>query len=69
MLAIVGATALADAFAKHPGDLEAAFEEYNESLRPFVEELQAGAVSFGLELLVPRSEEALQARNARLRVG
>ncbi len=63
-LAIVGATALADAFTKHPGDLEAAFQEYDESLRPFVENVRARAVNFGLAMFVPRSEEAIQKRNA-----
>jgi 2-polyprenyl-6-methoxyphenol hydroxylase-like FAD-dependent oxidoreductase len=65
-LAIVGATALADAFRNHPGDFEAAFQEYNDNLRPFVEQVQAQAVKFGLDMFVPRSEEALQIRNARL---
>ena len=64
-LAIIGATALADAFTKHPKDLEAAFQEYNDSLRPFVEDVQAKAVNFGLEMFVPRSEEAIQKRNAQ----
>jgi 2-polyprenyl-6-methoxyphenol hydroxylase-like FAD-dependent oxidoreductase len=68
-LAIVGATALADAFQKNPGDFEKAFQEYNESLRPFVEGVQAQAVSFGLEMFVPRSEEALQRRNANFSIG
>ena len=68
-LAIVGATALADAFQKHPGNFEMAFQEYNESLRPFVEEVQARAIEFGLETFVPRSEEALQRRNARFNMG
>jgi 2-polyprenyl-6-methoxyphenol hydroxylase-like FAD-dependent oxidoreductase len=65
-LAIIGATALADAFTKHAGDIEAAFQEYNDSLRPFVEDVQAQAVNFGLEMFVPRSEEAIQRRNAQL---
>jgi 2-polyprenyl-6-methoxyphenol hydroxylase-like FAD-dependent oxidoreductase len=65
-LAIIGATALADAFAKHPADLDAAFQAYNDSLRPFVENVQAQAVKFGLEMFVPASEEALQKRNAQL---
>jgi 2-polyprenyl-6-methoxyphenol hydroxylase-like FAD-dependent oxidoreductase len=65
-LAIVGATALADAFYKHHGNVETAFQEYNDSLRPFVEDVQAQAVNFGLEMFVPRSEEALQRRNAHL---
>ncbi|MGF7182142.1 FAD-dependent monooxygenase [Tunturiibacter psychrotolerans] len=68
-LAIVGATALADAFQKHPGSFEAAFRAYNDSLRPFVEDVQAQAVNFGLEMFVPRSEDALQRRNAHFSVG
>ena len=68
-LAIVGATALVDAFQKHPGSFEAAFREYNDSLRPFVEDVQAQAVNFGLEMFVPRSEDALQRRNAHFSVG
>jgi len=67
-LAIVGAPALADAFQKHPESFEAAFREYNDSLRPFVEDVQAQAVNFGLEMFVPRSEEALQRRNAHFSV-
>jgi 2-polyprenyl-6-methoxyphenol hydroxylase-like FAD-dependent oxidoreductase len=65
-LAIIGTAALADAFTKHPGDLAAAFHEYNKSLRPFVEDVQAQAANLGLELFVPRSEEAIQKRNAQL---
>jgi 2-polyprenyl-6-methoxyphenol hydroxylase-like FAD-dependent oxidoreductase len=64
-LAIVGATALADAFQKHPNNFEAAFQEYNDSLRPFIEKVQADAIGFGLETFAPRSEEAIRARNAR----
>jgi 2-polyprenyl-6-methoxyphenol hydroxylase-like FAD-dependent oxidoreductase len=68
-LAIIGATALADAFTKHPTDIEAAFQEYNDNLRPFVEDVQAQAVNFGIEMFVPSSEEALQRRNAHLGLG
>jgi 2-polyprenyl-6-methoxyphenol hydroxylase-like FAD-dependent oxidoreductase len=64
-LAIVGATALADAFQKHPTNIQTAFQEYDRSLRPFVENVQAQAIQFGLETFVPVSEEALQRRNAR----
>lgn len=65
-LAIVGATALADAFQKYPGDVASAFEEYNESLRPFIEEVQAQAVKFGLETFVPETEDAIRMRNKQL---
>jgi 2-polyprenyl-6-methoxyphenol hydroxylase-like FAD-dependent oxidoreductase len=68
-LAIVGAAALADAFQKHPGNFEAAFQEYNHSLRPFVDDVQAQAISFGLEMFVPGSEESLQRRNAQFSLG
>jgi len=68
-LAIVGATALADAFEKHHGNFEKAFQEYNDSLRPFVEEVQARAVNFGMDMFVPRSAEALQRRNAQFNIG
>jgi len=68
-LAIVGATALGDAFAKYPDDFERAFEEYHGSLRPFVEEVQAGAVDFGLAMFLPRTEEDLRRRNARFSQG
>lgn len=64
-LAIIGATAVADAFVKHPNDHEAAFEEYNTSLRPFIEQVQADAVAFGLDTFAPRTAEAIRARNER----
>lgn len=63
-LAIVGATALADAFLKHEGNVAEAFLEYDRSLRPFVEKVQADAIDFGLEMFAPRTEEAILARNA-----
>ena len=68
-LAIVGAAALADAFQKHPGNFVAAFQEYNDSLRPFVEGVQAEVLNFGLDLFVPRTAEALQRRNAQFSLG
>jgi 2-polyprenyl-6-methoxyphenol hydroxylase-like FAD-dependent oxidoreductase len=68
-LAIIGANALADAFRKYPGDFQAAFQEYDDSLRPFVEKVQAEAIEVGLETVAPRTEEAIQQRNARLNQG
>lgn len=62
-LAIDGAAALADAFLKCHGNYELAFQEYNHSFRPFIEEIQAEVVSFGVEALIPRSEEAIIKRN------
>lgn len=65
-LAIIGAAALADAFAKHPDDYALAFATYNKELRPFVEEVQANAVAFGLDMLVPRTQDAIDQRNLQL---
>jgi 2-polyprenyl-6-methoxyphenol hydroxylase-like FAD-dependent oxidoreductase len=62
-LAIDGAAALADAFQKCHDDFELAFQEYNNSFRPFIEEVQAGVVEFGLDALIPRTEEAIIKRN------
>lgn len=62
-LAIDGAAALADAFRKCDGNFELAFREYNKSFRPFIEEVQTDVVNFGLDMLLPRTEEAIRKRN------
>jgi hypothetical protein len=54
-----------DAMRGHPGDHARAFREYDEKLRPFIDEVQAEAVRVGLETLVPRTEEAIRERNAK----
>jgi len=64
-LAIDGAAALADAMREHAGDFGRAFRAYNEKFRPFIDAVQAEAVRTGLETLVPRTEEAIRARNAK----
>lgn len=61
-LAIIGATAFADAFEKHNGNFELAFEEYNQDLRPFIEEVQTGAVEM-LDKLLPATQEEIDLRN------
>ena len=67
-VAIDGAAALADAFQKCHGNFELAFQEYNKSFRPFIEEVQAGVVNFGLEILIPRTEEAIRKRNTQTKI-
>jgi len=61
-LAIIGATALADAFQKHNGDYSLAFASYNETLKPLIKEVQTGAVEM-LGKLLPSSDEEIQWRN------
>ena len=65
-VAILGAAALADALQKYPDNLRKAFQEYDEGLRPIVEAIQSQAVEIGLEMFMPRSEEAIQKRNMQL---
>jgi 2-polyprenyl-6-methoxyphenol hydroxylase-like FAD-dependent oxidoreductase len=62
-LAIDGAAALADAFEKCNGDYKLAFEEYNTSFHPFVEEIQEGVVNYNLDALIPKTEEEIRRRN------
>jgi 2-polyprenyl-6-methoxyphenol hydroxylase-like FAD-dependent oxidoreductase len=62
-LAIDGAAALADAFKKCGGNFELAFQEYNESFRPFVEKIQHDAIEFGLTFLLPKTAEAIRERS------
>lgn len=65
-LAILGATALHDAFATAGGDIEAAFREYETSFRPVAERIQDQALAFGLPAFFPETQEAIDARNAML---
>ncbi|WP_188897890.1 FAD-dependent monooxygenase [Microlunatus endophyticus] len=63
-LAILGATALHDAFVAADGDIETAFADYERLLRPTVERIQTEAVDFGVAMFFPDTEEAIQTRNA-----
>jgi 2-polyprenyl-6-methoxyphenol hydroxylase-like FAD-dependent oxidoreductase len=61
-VAIDGAAALGDAFGKCKDDHEAAFKLYHESFRPFIEEVQTQVVDFGLDMLIPMTQEVIQKR-------
>lgn len=63
-LAMQGATALADAIENN-GDYKIAFEQYNESFRPFVDSLQA-TVYDGISFLLPETQEAIEERNNKM---
>lgn len=62
-LSVEGATALADALQKHSGNFELAFKDYNQNLRPFIEEVQVEAEVNVKENFIPRTEEAIRKRN------
>ncbi|GGJ23003.1 FAD-dependent monooxygenase [Paenibacillus hunanensis] len=60
-LAIGGAAALADALEKSDGDVTLAFQAYDESFRPFIEDVQAQAAMM-VNFLILQTEEAIRAR-------
>jgi 2-polyprenyl-6-methoxyphenol hydroxylase-like FAD-dependent oxidoreductase len=65
-VAILGATALYDAFLATGGDIESAFAEYDRSFRPTAERIQTETEKFGLPMVFPDTAEAISARNAQL---
>jgi len=68
-MAIIGAARLADALQRHGVDYAAAFREYHDKLRPFLEEVQEKAVSFGMALMFPSDDAEIAERNRKLREG
>ena len=68
-LALIGASALHDAFERADGDVAAAFEDYERALRPVVERVQDQAVEVGVATYFPATEEALDQRDAMLAHG
>lgn len=68
-MAIIGAARLADALQRHGVDHAAAFREYHDELRPFVEEVQNKAVSFGMPLMFPSDDAEIAERNRKLAGG
>jgi 2-polyprenyl-6-methoxyphenol hydroxylase-like FAD-dependent oxidoreductase len=65
-LAIIGATALYDAFRAAYGDVKQAFVEYERALHPIVEEIQHNAEHFGVSSYFPATEEQIRVRNNML---
>jgi 2-polyprenyl-6-methoxyphenol hydroxylase-like FAD-dependent oxidoreductase len=65
-VAILGATALYDAFVTADGVIDAAFAEYDRSFRPTAERIQSETEEFGLPMIAPDTEEEIAARNAQL---
>ncbi|RBQ03083.1 FAD-dependent monooxygenase [Pedobacter miscanthi] len=59
-LAIIGATALCDAFALNNEDYQTAFYTYQNGLRPFVDEIQETAIQTLNKLLPYNEQEALE---------
>jgi 2-polyprenyl-6-methoxyphenol hydroxylase-like FAD-dependent oxidoreductase len=64
-LAMTGAWLLAEAFRDHPDDVAAAFEQYEREQLPYVTYAQ-GTAAPGGEVLVPATQQEIDARNQRL---
>lgn len=65
-LAIMGATALYDAFQAADGDVEQAFATYERALRPVVDDIQYNAEHMGVSGYFPATDEEILARNSML---
>ena len=68
-IALIGAGRLADALRRHLGDHATAFRDYEDKLRPFVEQVQERAATEGMSMLFPADEAEFAERNDRLRAG
>lgn len=68
-MALIGAAHLAYALQRHPADHAAAFREYEDGLRPFVEQVQERAATEGMAMLFPADEAELEERDRKLRAG
>lgn len=64
-LALTGTWLLAKALTENAGDLDAAFAQYEREQRPHVAYAQ-GTVGAGGDLIVPATQEAIDARNREL---
>ena len=68
-MAIIGAGRLAAALERYSGDHAAAFRDYEDRLRPFVEEVQERAASGGMSMMCPADEAELAERDRKIAAG
>jgi 2-polyprenyl-6-methoxyphenol hydroxylase-like FAD-dependent oxidoreductase len=68
-MAIIGAGRLADALTRHPDDHSHAFHDYEEGLRPFVEQVQERAAIDSVQMLFPGDESEMAERDRKLSIG
>lgn len=68
-MAIIGARRLAAALERLPGDHTAAFRDYEDGLRSFVEEVQERAATDGMAMMCPADEAELVARDRKIAAG
>ena len=68
-MAIIGAARIADALRRHGADYAAAFDEYHDTLRPFVDEVQERAANLGMAMMCPSDDAQIAERNRQLGEG
>ena len=68
-MAIIGAARLGDALKRHGVDHAAAFRDYHDNLRSFVDDVQEKAVRFGMATMFPSDDAELAERDRRLGEG
>ena len=68
-MAIIGGGRLAAALERYPGDHAAAFQDYEDGLRLFVEEVQERAASDGMSMMCPADEVELAERDRKIAAG
>lgn len=68
-MAIIGAARIADALRHHGVDYAAAFREYHDTLRPFVDEVQERAANLGMAMMFPSDDAQIAERNRQLGEG
>ncbi len=68
-MAIIGAARLAAALERHGADHAAAFREYHDELRPFVDAVQERAVGDGMAVMFPSDDAELLERDRRIGAG
>ena len=68
-MAIIGAGTMADALRRNGGDHVAAFDEYERTLRPLVDDVQERAATLGMSMMFPSDDDELAERNRTLSEG
>ena len=68
-MAIIGAGRIAEALERHGADYAAAFQDYHDRLRAFVDDVQRRAVDDGMATIFPVDDAEISERDRKLRDG
>jgi len=68
-MAIIGAGRIAEALERHGADYAAAFQDYHDKLRAFVQEIQESAANDGMATIFPANDAEMTERDRKLRDG